>query len=361
MNEPKSLKPGDAEENYFKRRAKQFALVEDELQGVAKFPKNALVELTNGCNHACIFCKNSNQTREVKHLDFETFDHFVKQAVGLGLEEVGLYATGEPFMTKDLDRYIKNAKSNGLKRVYITTNGALASLEKVISCHEAGLDSIKFSITASNAKEYKLVHGQNDIEKVRRNVENIYEWKLQNNADLQLICSCVIIPAFPDTEERHREIFGKYFEDIQYVKSGSQGGQAFELEREFGEELQGVFHNLTTPVPTESIKPCEMLWNRYHLTSEGYLTACAVDYELDLVFANLQTERLDQAWNNETMRMLREVHINKTLDGLLCDQCLHNRPAPYQPLTKVQKSAKSMKALDTRAQKLLKRIQITKV
>ena len=31
-------------------------------------------------------------------------------------------------------------------------------------------------------------------------------------------------------------------------------------------------------------KPCEMLWNRLHLTADGYLTACCVDYENDLVY-----------------------------------------------------------------------------
>ena len=37
-------------------------------------------------------------------------------------------------MTKNLDEYILLSKKAGIKKVYITTNGALASLEKVIKC-----------------------------------------------------------------------------------------------------------------------------------------------------------------------------------------------------------------------------------
>ena len=34
----------------------------------------------------------------------------------------------------------------------------------------------------------------------------------------------------------------------------------------------------------KNIKPCGMLWDRLHLTSEGNLTSCFVDYESDLVY-----------------------------------------------------------------------------
>ena len=64
------------------------------------------------------------------------------------------------------DQFVKKAKQLGIKRVYITTNGALANIEKVTKCIDAGLDSIKFSINASNREEYKTVHGYDDFDKV---------------------------------------------------------------------------------------------------------------------------------------------------------------------------------------------------
>lgn len=90
-----------------------------------------------------------------------------------------------------------------------------------------------------------------------------------------------------------------------------------------------------------SIKPCAMVWNRYHLTAEGYLTACCVDYELDLVFSDLNKQPLEEGWNNEHARKLRAAHIDKKLDGLLCHQCMLNKKLPHQPLTEVAKKQKS--------------------
>ena len=47
-------------------------------------------------------------------------------------EELGLYTTGEPFMTKNLDEFIETAKRLGVKEFDDpTTNGSLATLEKL--------------------------------------------------------------------------------------------------------------------------------------------------------------------------------------------------------------------------------------
>jgi hypothetical protein len=343
--------------SYFAEREKRETAALHNLALKAEFPKNALIELTNGCNHACVFCKNSNQHRRVSHLSLEKFENFVAQAARLGLEEIGLYATGEPFMVRELPRYIKLAKSKGIRRVYITTNGALATLDKVIACHEAGLDSIKFSINASNREEYKLVHGSDDFDKVVEVVRDISNWRTRDRIDLQMLGSCVMIPAIGDIKKSHFSIFSRYFEDIVYVDAGSQGGQAFQLVNELETPIHGIFSDLEKEVPATAVNPCGMLWNRYHLTAEGYLTSCCVDYELDLVFGDLESEGLEHAWNNELIRKLRAAHIGGDLTNLLCDQCMHNKAAPYEPVSKVARLVKPAALLARHREKLRTRIQ----
>ena len=324
-----ALETNTDEEGYFEQRSRQVAKLPTSLRAHARHPKNALIELTNGCNHACIFCKNSNQGRKAAFLPLDTYRSFVEQAVSLGLEEIGLYATGEPFMTKNLHDYIRIAKQAGVRRVYLTTNGALATLERVQACVDAGLDSMKFSINASNQQDYNLVHGFDDFEKVMQNLHSIHEWRDANKIDLQLLCSCVIIPSVGDIQQEHSALFSRYFDDIVYVEAGSQAGQAFELIDELAVSPHGVFGNINQENTLESIKPCSMVWNRYHLTAEGYLAACCVDYELDLVYSNLNDESLEQGWNNAHAKKLRNAHIDGNLEGLLCHQCMLNKKQDY--------------------------------
>lgn len=327
--------------NYYALREKEFEVPSYQLSEFAEYPTNALVEITNACNHSCVFCKNSHQKRVNGNLDIELYTKFVKEAVSLGLKEIGLYATGEPFMAKNVNAYIKIARDENIQRIYITTNGALASLDKVVACVDAGLNSIKFSINAANRADYELIHGSDDFDKVLENVRNIDNWRKLNKIDLQLIASCVVVPAIKNLREDHYNLFSTIFDDIGYFDSTSQGGQAFELIEINGSMPQGVFASAETMIDQNEISPCQMIWNRYHLTNEGYLTSCCVDYELDLVFGDLNESEISKEWNNDYARKIRKAHLDKNLNGLLCDQCLHNRPAPYTNLRHVDKRTKA--------------------
>ena len=86
------------------------------------FPKtNFLMELSNVCNHACIFCAHQKMQRKVSKMNQSTGFRILQEAYDLGTREVGFYATGEPFLVPELP-------------------------EKIRSVIDAGLDSIKFSI-----------------------------------------------------------------------------------------------------------------------------------------------------------------------------------------------------------------------
>lgn len=342
------------DKNYFKKRKKEQNRL-TKFVTTPPFPKNALIELTNACNHACIFCKNSHQLRKPTYLSLETFSLFIKQAVKLGLEEVGLYATGEPFMTKNIEKYILFAKKNGVKRVYITTNGALADISKVKKCFNAGLDSIKFSINASNKQDYKIIHGKDDFDKVLKNLKEIYNWKNENKVNLQILGSCVLVPTMPHTKKEHFRIFNKYFDDSQYAESTSQGGQKFDYPLPEN-DLKKIFTTLDE-VDEKNLKPCSMVFNRYHLTAEGYLTACCVDYNLNLVFSDINKENLIESWHNNLIKKLRDKHIQKKLDNTICHSCLTNKKKPYKAIKTVVSKKFSEEKFEKMEVKLLRRFQ----
>ena len=80
------------------------------------FPKtNFLMELSNVCNHACIFCAHQKMQRKVSKMNKTLGFDILKQAYELGTQEVGFYATGEPFLVPELPEYIAKAKEIGYK------------------------------------------------------------------------------------------------------------------------------------------------------------------------------------------------------------------------------------------------------
>ena len=109
------------------KRKEEAKLVEYSL--TPPFPKEFLIDITSLCNHTCTFCSNrkmANKKNADNNLVYKVLDDARKE----GSTSVGLYATGEPFLNKNLEDYIKYAKKIGYEYVYITTNGAACTQKK---------------------------------------------------------------------------------------------------------------------------------------------------------------------------------------------------------------------------------------
>lgn len=317
------------EKNYFSIRERSLFIKNKE--EFALFPKNALIELTNACNHACVFCQNPKMNRKIGKLPLDVFTNFIKSSTKYGLEEVGLYSTGEPFMVKNLDEYVSVSKRCGIKRVYISTNGALASLDKVMKCHLAGLDSIKFSINAARKESYKIVHGYDEFEKVIKNVEDIYNYKKLKKLDLQMLATFVYTNITEDEVVYFKKKFGHMFESIYFSKADNQGGGNVSTSKKVTNETISDEADIT-----KYKIPCEMLWNRLHLTCEGNLSACCVDYENDLIYSqNVGNKDIYQEFNNKIVKNLRKKHLENDVKNLICYNCIYNTNEKYQKLTKI--------------------------
>ena len=319
---------------------------------IAQVPKNALIEITNACNHACVFCYNPKMKRSINKLDFNIFKKFIESCVKEQVQEIGLHTTGEPFMVKNLEDYISFAKKSGIRRVYVTSNGALATLDRLKKCIDAGLDSIKFSINAATRNDYKITHGHDDFEKVSKNLKDLYNYKISNNINIQMLCSFVYTNLTHKNIPIFKKNLSRYFDEVIYVKALNQGGRGVEVSKKLTNKLKNNKDKFE-----QEIKPCEMLWNRLHLTVEGYLTACCVDYENDLIYTKLTDETLYKHFNSPKMQELREKHLKQNLKNTICESCVYNTNSKYVKLKNVEVlekavSSKKIQSLKNRISKI---------
>ena len=142
-----------------KKRKEEKYLMDKKLKGQrvttymeqCPLPVNMLVEVTNACNHACIFCAHSKMTRKIGMMDMDLYKKVAGQAYEGGTREIGFYMTGEPLMNNRLKKYVSYAKALGFEYIYMTTNGVYADLELMKELIMAGLNSIKFSIPINSA------------------------------------------------------------------------------------------------------------------------------------------------------------------------------------------------------------------
>ena len=120
-------------------------------------PKSVKVELTGRCNLQCEFCATGKKLRKIGEIDKQFYKKLVLELVDIGVQELGLFYLGESFLCKWLPEAIEFAKKAGMSYVFLTTNGVLSTSERVRSCLESGLDSLKFSYNYCNEDQFSKV------------------------------------------------------------------------------------------------------------------------------------------------------------------------------------------------------------
>ncbi len=281
-----------------------------------EFPRVMLLETTNICNHECLFCDHSKMSRKPCFIDKDLALRLLDEAFELGAREVGLYMLGEPLADPNIEYYIKYAKALGYEYVYITTNGSLLTSDKVVSLLSTGLDSIKFSINASEPGRYRLIHGRDDYKRAIEAVKACDEFRKKNNISLYIAVSCVITKYTADDGEELKKQLEGYVDEFIVLECKNQCGN-------MNEEIENYLCITKNKSVHEDRGFCFYPYNRVCITSEGFLTVCCTDYRNYLAVEDLSKMSLKDAWNSERFIDIRRRHMNNELDGTVCYNCLN--------------------------------------
>lgn len=293
-------------------------------ENIPQFPVNMLLEVTNICNHSCIFCANSKMTRGGGYIKPDLAERILEEAHIAGTREVGFYATGEPLVNPDLERYIQKAKSLGYTYIYITTNGALLSEQRMRTIVSAGVDSIKFSINAGTENSYEMVHGKRDFNKVLNNLRNLNNFRKGTKGQFKIYVSTILTRYTMGEDKILYDKIKDYVDDHIVLNCRNQGGGMFEINKLLSIKAKNEFC-------TSKIN-CTLPFNKLHITYEGYLNVCCVDFQNYLAVEDLNTCSLKEAWESKRFQELREKHRDQKLEGTLCYNCLYNKCEHILPL-----------------------------
>lgn len=135
----------------------------------AKRPPVCLyLETTNRCNLLCTTCPRTYEELEPPaDMTWELFTKIVDQVPDLA--RAVLHGVGEPMLVENLPRMVRYLKE---RRVYVlfNTNGTVLNQRNGRALIAAGLDELRVSLDASNAKSYREVRGKNYFDRILRNV-----------------------------------------------------------------------------------------------------------------------------------------------------------------------------------------------
>jgi len=150
--------------------ARYFEAVGPARQPTAEAPPVCLyLEVTNRCNLLCETCPRTFEELEPPaDLSWELFTKIVDQVPNIA--RVVLHGVGEPMLVRDLPRMIRYLKARGTY-VLFNTNGTLLQAKKHRELIETGLDELRVSLDAADAKTFLAVRGKNFFDRIVRNVQ----------------------------------------------------------------------------------------------------------------------------------------------------------------------------------------------
>lgn len=294
-------------------------------------PKSVKIELTGRCNYACSFCARSMKLRDQKDMDRGLYERLLREMRGAGVEEIGLFYLGESFLVPWLEEAIAFAKRDaGFPYVFLTTNGSLATPERMEACMRAGLDSLKFSLNYADEAQFKA------IAKVKG---ALYGTMMENIRAVRAVRDRV------QAETGHR--CGLYASYIEY--DGDQGARMHEVVEQIRPILDEVYAlplysqaelvgdaqrdrgwavtagNRGRLAALRDPLPCWAVFTEGHITWDGKLSACCFDHDGRFHMGDLVSEGFMQAWNSPKYQALRGAHLKKDVRGTVCESCVAYR------------------------------------
>lgn len=292
---------------------------------VPPFPKEFLIDISSLCNHTCSFCSNRKMQNK-SNADSNLVLKILEEARNEGSDSVGLYATGEPFLNKDLEKFVSFAKKElKYSYVYITTNGAACTPKRMETVINNGLDSIKFSIHGGTSETYKKVHGKNDFERVIKNLKWVDEYRKNNNINLKIYVTMVETHENKSETETLKEIVSPYIDGWDPHLMNNSCGTMPE-NNEIGEisekNIRGRNHSGV----------CFQPFGSFTVTPEGYVSGCVLDYHKALIVGDSNKKSLREIWESKIYQNWRKRHLEDKTKGYICYNCIYNKNETYDSI-----------------------------
>ena len=126
------------------------------------------LETTNRCNLLCTTCPRTYEKLEPEaDMSWELFQSIVDQVPNIS--RVVLHGVGEPMMVRHLPRMVRYLKDRGAY-VLFNTNGTLLNAKKGRELVDTGLDELRVSLDAADAKTFIAVRGKDFFNRILKNV-----------------------------------------------------------------------------------------------------------------------------------------------------------------------------------------------
>ena len=277
-----------------------------------------MIELSSVCNARCIFCPHAGMKRKKQLMGPEVFETVVRrlQDERICPPVIDLFDVGEPLLDRDLFNKVRRLRLTfPLASLRITSNFAVAddkAIEELLNC---GLDSIHISLNAASDSTYRKLMGLN-YERTTTNIEKLLQRRTETKSHLNVMLSMVICTENSGERAKFVKRWKRQVDSIRIQRAVDWGG-AIDIDPPYAPEMQ--------------LYPCNDLFERIVILSNGEIAICCQDHE-GSVGANVQERPILGTFHSQVFKEFRAKHLSGVPGSIpLCRNCfaIHSNGANW--------------------------------
>lgn len=284
-------------------------------------PRSVKMELNTRCNYSCTFCVRSVRENDCIDMDRSMYSRIIRELRDAGVEELGLFYINEPFTCSWLHEAIAEAKEVGFPYVFLTTNGANATPNKVRKCMEAGLDSLKFSVNFADEEQFGAVAKVNTKLWLKALDHIAAARKVRDEGPHKCGLYASSIAFDGEQGERMKRVVDSYVrpyvDEFYWLPLYGMSGAS---------KANGMRPQPGNPGRLDAMRaplPCWAVFTEGHITADGKLSACCFGNGADdaLAMADLNQVSFMDGWNSLAYQQLRQAHLDGDVSKTPCAEC----------------------------------------
>lgn len=291
------------------------------------------IEPTNYCNLKCPECPTGQHglTRETGNLTLNDFERYIEQ-ISPQAAYLTLYFQGEPYLHKDLFRFISFARSRHI-HVISSTNGHYLTEENIRMTIESGLNKLIISLDGTDQKAYEQYRIGGSFETVVKGIRAFA--RIRNEMKAQNPVLEIQFLVLKSNEHQVEEIkkLGKslgadrtVLKSAQFYNLGTSNplipgeGRWSRYRRTSGQadrRKSGRGYELKNPLPNR----CFRMWSGCVITWDGSVVPCCYDKDADHRMGDLNTQSFQEIWKGDNHRKFRKKILNERKSVDICRNC----------------------------------------
>jgi MoaA/NifB/PqqE/SkfB family radical SAM enzyme len=143
------------------------------------------LEVTNRCNLLCETCPRTFEDLEPPaDMSWDLFTSIIDQVPNIA--RVVMHGVGEPMLVKNLPEMIRYLKARNIYALF-NTNGTLLTPRRQRELIETGLDELRVSLDAADAKTFLAVRGKDFFNRIVRNISSFTQLQREIGAEKPLV------------------------------------------------------------------------------------------------------------------------------------------------------------------------------